>query len=54
MILREADDPFKEYNDRILPSKMAINIEYIDNHSFFLDLRIIVKTIFSLFWISEK
>ncbi len=54
LILREADDPFKEYNDRILPSKMAINIEYIDNHSFFLDLRIIVKTIFSLFWISEK
>lgn len=53
LILGEAEDPIKKYNDSILPEKMAINIEYVDNHSFFLDLRIIFSTIFSVLGIKK-
>ncbi len=47
-ILAEADDAKKEYENNILPTKMAINLEYIDKRSFCLDFIIIIKTFLSI------
>tara|TARA_B100000287_G_scaffold325037_1_gene309187 strand:+ start:204 stop:818 length:615 start_codon:yes stop_codon:yes gene_type:complete len=47
-ILAETDDAKKEYEDNILPTKMAINIEYIDKRSFCFDFIIIIKTFLSI------
>ena len=47
-ILAESDDAKKEYEDNILPTKMAINLEYIDKRSFCLDFIIIIKTFLSI------
>lgn len=44
-LLAACDDP-KDYNDRIIfPDKVRINLEYLDNHSFFGDLKIIFQTV---------
>ena len=45
-ILALQPDPVK-YNDEVLyPDKVRINLKYIDEYSFFYDLKIIVYTIF--------
>jgi lipopolysaccharide/colanic/teichoic acid biosynthesis glycosyltransferase len=45
-LLAEQDDPQK-YNDEVLfPDKVRINIEYLDNWSFWYDIKIIVYTVF--------
>ena len=37
----------KRYNDKVIyPNKIKINLHYIENWSFFLDLKLILKTIF--------
>ena len=44
-LLAEQEDPQK-YNDEILfPDKVRINIEYLDNWSFWYDIKIIVYTV---------
>jgi lipopolysaccharide/colanic/teichoic acid biosynthesis glycosyltransferase len=48
-ILAAAPDPEKAYRDEILPRKLALYEEYIGAGSFFADLTIIVKTVFSIF-----
>lgn len=46
-ILAEQEDPIK-YNDEVIfPDKVKINIYYLENWSFYKDLEIIFKTIFS-------
>ena len=47
-LLNQAEDSMKHYKEVILPSKLSLNICYVNNHSFFLDIKIIVKTIFSV------
>ena len=45
-ILAEVDDPIK-YNDEIIfPDKVRINLDYYNNWSLWLDIKIIFKTIF--------
>lgn len=44
-ILAQSHNPEKTYIEEIMPHKLELNIEYIDNHSFVLDLKIIFKTI---------
>ena len=45
-LLAKVDDPQK-YNDEIIfPDKVKINIEYLDNWSLLIDLKIILKTVF--------
>jgi len=40
-------DNFKKYNDEVIfPDKVQINLEYMDNWSFWMDIKIIFKTIF--------
>ena len=44
-LLAEQDDPQK-YNDEVLfPDKVRINIEYLDNLSFWYDIKIIIYTV---------
>ena len=45
-LLANVDDPVK-YNDEVIfPDKVRINLEYLDNWSLWLDIKIIFKTIF--------
>ncbi len=45
-LLASVDDPIK-YNDEVIfPDKVKINLEYLDNWSLWLDIKIIFKTIF--------
>lgn len=45
-ILSTVDDPVK-YNDEVIfPDKVKMNLEYLDNWSFWLDIKIIFQTIF--------
>ena len=44
-LLAEQEDPLK-YNDEVLfPDKVKINIEYLDNWSFWNDIKIIIYTV---------
>lgn len=46
-ILNLQDNP-KKYNDEILwPEKVKINLEYVKNHSFLLDLKYMLSTLFN-------
>ena len=46
-ILAMQDDPIK-YNDEVIfPDKVKINLKYLDNWSFFEDIKIIIYTILS-------
>ena len=45
-LLSTVDDPVK-YNDEVIfPDKVKINLEYLDNWSLWLDIKIIFRTIF--------
>ena len=45
-LLAEVDNP-KKYNDEVVfPDKVQINLEYVDNWSFWMDIKIIFKTVF--------
>lgn len=45
-ILKGSQNPDKDYLEKIHPEKTRLQIEYIRNQSFLVDLKIIVKTIF--------
>ncbi len=45
-ILAAAEDPDKCYIEKVMPDKLAIDLEYVANHSFFYD----IKLIFMTFW----
>ena len=45
-LLGGVDNP-KKYNDEVVfPDKIQINLEYVDNWSFWMDIKIIFKTVF--------
>ena len=44
-ILRGAADPHRAYREKIKPQKIKLAIEYVQKHSFWLDLKIILKTL---------
>ena len=48
-ILKGSSDPEKAYIEKIRPKKLELQKEYARNHNFFLDLKIIFKTIFKIF-----
>jgi lipopolysaccharide/colanic/teichoic acid biosynthesis glycosyltransferase len=45
-LLEKAEDPDKYYVEVIMQDKLAINLEYVANHSFWYDMKLIFKT----FW----
>lgn len=47
-ILARSDDPNKAYIEQVLPIKLAFYQEYVKNRSFFGDIGLIFKTIYSL------
>lgn len=48
-LLAQSDDPQKTYIEEIMPSKLALNLKYIEDQSFIVDLKVIFKTIFGIF-----
>ena len=48
-LLEKADDPDKYYCEIIMQEKLKINLEYVKNHTFFGDIKLIFKTISSIF-----
>ncbi len=44
-LLGKSDNPDKTYIEEIMPDKLHLNLEYIENQSFMYDLRLIFKTI---------
>ncbi len=48
-ILKGSLDPEKTYQEKIRPTKIKLQLEYVKNHSFLLDLKIIFKTISKIF-----
>lgn len=49
-ILKGAKDPEKIYCEKIRPQKLQLQMEYVKNRSFLLDLKIIVKTALKIFY----
>lgn len=43
-ILGNSENPEEEYVNEIMPKKLALNLQYIDNQSFFGDVWLIFKT----------
>ena len=48
-VLKGSPDPEKTYMEKIRPTKIKLQLEYVKNRSFWLDLKIIVKTILKIF-----
>ncbi len=44
-LIEKASDPEDYYIKEILPAKLALNLAYLDNRSFFTDLQIIMQTV---------
>lgn len=49
-VLKGSPDPEKTYMEKIRPEKIRLQLEYVKNRSFMLDLKIIIKTIIKLFY----
>ena len=47
-ILGQADDPEQKYLSEVLPDKIALAKQYVARSSLWLDLRLIVKTVFRM------
>jgi len=48
-ILEGSPDPEKTYMEKIRPTKIKLQLEYVKTKSFMLDLKIIIKTILKIF-----
>jgi len=48
-VLKGSADPEKTYMEKIRPTKIKFQLEYVKTRSFMLDLKIIIKTIMKLF-----
>ncbi len=49
-LLAAAEDPEAEYCQRVLPEKLRIAQEYIDQASLYFDLKVILRTIVAMFF----
>jgi lipopolysaccharide/colanic/teichoic acid biosynthesis glycosyltransferase len=49
-LLERSDNPEQTYINEIMPAKLQLNFKYIENQSFFVDLKIILKTIGKIFF----
>jgi lipopolysaccharide/colanic/teichoic acid biosynthesis glycosyltransferase len=48
-LLSRCADPEKDYIEKIMPQKLAIDLAYIEDRSFSLDLRLMLETVLCLF-----
>jgi lipopolysaccharide/colanic/teichoic acid biosynthesis glycosyltransferase len=44
-LLAQAADPVRYYRETVLPAKLALNLEYLEQRSFWLDLKVIAQTV---------
>lgn len=44
-LLAKAENPEKFYREVVMQDKLRINLEYVQEHSFFTDIKLILKTI---------
>lgn len=49
-VLKGSPDPEKTYLEKIRPEKIRLQMEYVKNRSFLLDLKIVIKTILRVFY----
>jgi len=49
-VLKGSQDPEKTYMEKIRPTKTKLQLEYVKNRSFLLDLKIIIKTVLKVFY----
>jgi lipopolysaccharide/colanic/teichoic acid biosynthesis glycosyltransferase len=47
-VLAQSNNPEKTYIETIMPEKLALNIKYLQEQSFGIDLKIIYKTILGI------
>ena len=47
-LLGKADDPEKMYLEEIMPAKLRLNLKYVQEQSFLVDLKIILKTVLKI------
>ena len=47
-ILAKFDNPEKGYIEQIMPDKLKLNLEYINNRNLWMDIKIIFATIFKI------
>ena len=47
-ILSERDNPEKAYIEEVMPAKLMLNQKYIQDASFWIDMKIIFKTLFKI------
>jgi len=48
-VLKGSPDPERAYQEKIRPEKIRLQMEYVKNHSFLLDFKLIIKTISKVF-----
>ncbi len=48
-VLSEVENPEEFYINELLPQKLASDLDYVENRSFFGDVRILIQTFFALF-----
>lgn len=48
-ILGKSADPHRTYIEEVMPAKLALDVKYVQERSFWLDLRIILRTCTGLF-----
>jgi lipopolysaccharide/colanic/teichoic acid biosynthesis glycosyltransferase len=48
-ILGKSKDPYQKYIQEIMPAKLNLNLKYIEEKGFFVDIQIIAKTILKIF-----
>lgn len=47
-LLEQADDPDKYYVEVVMQDKLRLNLEYVECHSFFFDIRLIFQTFWTI------
>ncbi len=47
-LLEQAENPDQYYIDVIMPDKLRINLEYVNHHSFWGDIRLIFRTFWAI------
>lgn len=48
-LLEKADNPEEYYRNVVMQDKLRINLEYVQSHSFYGDIKMIFKTFFAIF-----
>lgn len=47
-LLEKSDDPEKFYREVVMQDKLRINLEYVANHSFWYDIKLIFRTFWTI------